>query len=972
MSIDYKTAYYELLKENDRLRRELEVLKGTGESDVPAHSGNYPYAVAKKTGDLSIHSSAEEKIALFMSLFRGRDDVYARRWYSVKSGKSGYSPVCANEWRQGICDKRIQRCGSCPQRDLVALNSGAVYDHLKGAHEHGGDVIGIFPMTTDECCYFLAVDFDKEEWQEDVAAFRDVCMHRNVPLYVERSRSGNGGHAWVFFVDKIPAATARSLGSALLTEAMNTRHELDFNSYDRLFPNQDTMPKGGFGNLIALPLQGLARKKGNSLFVDESFQPYQDQWAILSGIRKMTAAEVEQTMIELSPQGELGELAETLDHPLPKPWEKKQHAPALNRDDFPEQVNVVYANMLYIEKTGISQRALTRMKRLAAFKNPEFYQAQGMRLPVYNKPRIIDCSDEDSSYLMIPRGCLDDLESVCKDAKVPLNLRDQTNHGDKVDLSFAGKLKPEQQMAADALLAHDTGVLSAATAFGKTVTAAYAIAQRGINTLILVHTGALLTQWKKSLETFLEFHEELEPPPKKPGRKKKLSHVGLLGSGKNTLRGRVDVATMQSLVRGGEVKSLVADYGMIIVDECHHVSAFSFEQILRAATAKYVYGLTATPIRRDGHQPIIFMQCGPIRYRFDTKAQTQQREMEHYVVPRFTNFNLPPHLLDENPGIATIYSELAKNERRNKQIICDVKAAIEAGRNPLLLSGRTEHVHHLATELGKTCANVIELTGSLSAKDKRLTMARLEAIPVDEPFVIVATGKYIGEGFDFPRLDTLFLAMPVSWKGILQQYAGRLHRDYAGKKEVIIYDYVDLRIKMLENMYHKRVRGYAAMGYRTRSEGALPEQVGIIFDQTNFLSPLTTDIKNAKNHLLIVSPYVRKGRVTQMVKLLSAVKLNNVRITIVTRAVEDYKPADQGKISAIHLSLEDAGCKVVCRPAIHQKFVVIDDSILWYGSINLLSYGQSEESMMRFENSKVAQALLDTLVEREKVETKGC
>jgi superfamily II DNA or RNA helicase len=952
-----KPTYDQLLAENAALRKENRLLRQQlgitapqqAESvDQPPLQEAFPHAAINK------NSPAEEKIALFMSLFRGREDAYAKRWYSTTKKTSGYSPVCLNEWAAGICDKKRNKCAVCPNRKLAPLDNDAIFQHLSGNNPHAADVVGLYPMTTDECCYFLAIDFDGAGWQEDVAAFKSACNELGLTAAVERSRSGNGGHIWFFFADKILAATARKFGSALLTQAMSRRHEIKFTSYDRFFPNQDIMPSGGFGNLIALPLQGLARKSGHSLFVDDNFAPYADQWAFLSCLPKLSQEEVEGCIKRLDGHSELGILTSLGDEKAPKPWEKAKAEPALTLFDFPQTVQIVKANMLHIAKNGVSQNALNRIKRLGAFRNPDFYKAQAMRLPTYNKPRIIDCTEESAEYLSIPRGCEAGLLTLLDDANAVYQAEDMRNPGEPIEVQFNGNLRPEQMIAANSLLQHETGILSATTAFGKTVVGAYIIAEKKVNALVLVHTSALLEQWKKSLARFLDINETLPEEQKKRGRKKELSIIGRLGGAKNDLHGKIDIAIMQSLVSGEEVKELVKDYGLVLVDECHHVSAVSFEKILKTAGAQYVYGLTATPTRQDGQHPIIIMQCGEIRYQVDAKAQAAKAGFQRFVAPRFTSFKKPVGIEDKDFTITKIYAAIAENVRRNKMIIADVQNALDKGRTPIILTQRAAHVDLLAAEIEKFCPNVIRLIGKASAKEKRETLERLQDIGAGEQFVLVATGKYVGEGFDEPRLDTLFLAAPISWKGTLQQYTGRLHRACEGKEDVIVYDYVDVHVAMLERMYYKRVLGYADMGYKALSEDESIEKAGLIFDNRSFLPVFEEDIRSAKHEIIIISPYLRKIRTTQMLRLLAAALINGVSVTVITRPAENYKLAAQPDIFALIQTLADAGVKVIEKPNIHQKFAVIDQNIVWYGSINFLSFGRSEESVMRFENMEIA------------------
>ena len=898
-------------------------------------------------------SSASEKISVYRSLFRGREDVFARRWYSKMTEKSGYQPVCENEWCDGLCDKRKYKCSVCPNRKLSPIKDRDIYKHLEGKDSYGRDAIGIYPMLIDETCYFLCVDFDDEEYEKDALAFCEICDELKVPAYTERSRSGCGAHVWIFFVAPVPSAMARRLGSLILTKAMKHRSELSFSSYDRLFPNQDTMPNGGFGNLIALPLQGKARKQGNSVFVDRNFNPYPDQWAYLSGIRKLDITSIEEILNAASQNDILGTL---IDESPEKPWETEQRA-ILSKNDFPDTLDVIRSNMLYIPKAELSANAQNQIKRLAAFKNPDFYKAQAMRLPIYDKPRIICTADMTESYIGIPRGCEMALCDMLTDKVNELKMVDKTNFGEIIPVEFNGKLRDEQEIAANELLKYSIGVLSATTAFGKTVVASHIISQRKTNTLILVHTQALMQQWKKSLEQFLKF--DIMPPETQKGRRRKKtwSPVGMIGAGKDTLNGIVDIAVMQSLVDGDEVRELVRNYGMIIVDECHHVSAVNFEKILKYVNAKYVYGLTATPTRQDGHHPIIFMQCGPVRYRVDAKTQAEKRSFEHYLIPRFTSFR---NISDDN--ITTLYKKLSEDTARNNLIINDAVLAVKNHRTPIILTERREHVATLTEMLKPYCDNVVSIVGTTSVKSRRETLERLEKITKDESLAIIATGRYVGEGFDYPRLDTLLLALPIAWKGKVAQYAGRLHRDYPGKFEVQVYDYIDIHVPVLERMYQKRVKSYSSIGYKTKVSTDVGVSPELIYDGKSFYSVFCKDIEFAENEIIIVSPFMRKSRVTQVLKVLSPAAMNNVSITIVTRPPEDFKDKNKQIVIDVSEQLKRYGIKVLYKSNFHQKFAIIDQFAVWYGSVNFLSFGTNEESIMRFENSDVARQLMDTIL----------
>jgi superfamily II DNA or RNA helicase len=791
----------ELDSERSVLEHRLTELVARKGDDAPAEARSSEIALV--TGI----SSPAEKITLFRSLFRGRGDVFPKRWTNSRNGKSGYAPVCANEWVPQFCRKPKIRCGDCSNRAFVPLTDSIVSQHLRGADANGRDfTIGVYPMLVDESCWFLAADFDKTTWQRDVAAFLETCRAKDVSAALERSRSGNGGHVWIFFSEPVSALLARCLGALLLTETMEQNPDIGFESYDRFFPNQDTMPAGGFGNLIALPLQHRPRQLGNSVFLDDDFRPHADQWRHLSSVRRMALSEISALTESAGRQGHILGVHLPTDDEGEEPWLtplSRQKPDILMTDPLPETVDVVLGDQIYIDRTGLPAVLVNRLVRLAAFQNPEFYRSQAMRLPTFAIPRIIGCAELLSHHIALPRGCRDQVEELFASQGVGVQLRDERNPGRPVEANFLGELTLEQQAAADALLQHDTGVLAATTAFGKTVVAASIIASRKTNTLILVHRRQLLDQWIARLSTFLDL-------PAKA--------IGQIGGGKRKPTGIVDVAIIQSLVRKGAVDDIVSDYGHLVVDECHHLSAVSFEAVVRRCKATHVLGLSATIKRKDGHHPIIFMQCGKVRFRVDARRQADQRPFNHRVVLRQTAFALPPEMDDGQAPIQKIYTALGKDKERNDIIFDDVLNALEAKRSPLILTERKEHALLLAERLARFARNVIVMHGGMGVKKRQKMVEQIEGVSDDEERVLIATGRYIGEGFDDARLDTLFLTMPISWRGTLAQYAGRLHRLHPGKREVIIYDYVDGTMPVLARMSAKRNRGYKALGYFVESQ----------------------------------------------------------------------------------------------------------------------------------------------------------
>ena len=950
-----------LLLELEQLRMENARLKEILQANGIAYDVVSTYAYDEKVySDISfpeVHLGKEERIELFRSLFRGREDVFARRWYSKVTNKSGYQPVCVNEWRRGLCDKKAIKCAECPNRNFLSLGYDDVCRHLIGNDENGCDVVGIYAIMSDNNCAFLCTDFDdkscKHRYKDDVLAFVGVCRDWNIPYSIERSRSGDGAHVWIFFDDVIPAYKARRLGNAILTEAMSRDGRMAFDSYDRFFPNQDRMPEGGFGNLVALPLQGKARKDLNSVFVDDEFFAYRDQWAYLAQVQKIEEQKVD-VILQQHIHEDLGVLSTSSES---KPWVTPVPQ-NINSADFTKAITITVADKIYIPLNSVSAKVLNHIKRIAAFRNQEFYKKQAMRMSTYGIPRIISCFDITDDYLAMPRGCKEAIMKLLDSNGAKYTIVDETNHGKAVAVTFLGTEREEQLDAIESLLPFDNGVLHATTAFGKTVTAASLIARRKVNTLILVHSKALLTQWHERLSEFLDIDYKEPEPVKKRGRRKAFSPIGCLDSTTNTVHGVIDIALMQSCFEDGEVKSFVQDYGMVIVDECHHASSITFEKVLKSVKAQYVHGLTATPIRKDGQQPIIFMQCGPIRFSADSKSQIQKQSFRRYLIPRFTSYR---SITDDKQSFPALQKSLAADEVRNSLIVDDIRKAVESGRTPIVLTGIKQHVDLLAEKLKPYAKNVIQLTGAGTAKEKRETLQRLQEIPADDLLVIVATGQYVGEGFDYPRLDTLFLALPISWKGRLEQYAGRLHRENDGKKDVRIYDYIDIHEPVCDNMYHNRLRAYAAIGYQAIQIGQptlfgkigdLPaySEDSQIFNGMTFFKSLIKDIATAKRSVVISSPRLYRVMNNKLVSLLKEQSANGVEVAIVTAMHDEQCDF-----------LQSSGLHVTTKPNLKLCTIIIDKSLVWYGSVNALGFYSDKDNIIKLKDDRIAAEMLNVL-----------
>ena len=774
------STFRSLLEEVKRLRAENRRLRQ--QLGISSEPDGEPRTASRLTKD--------QRVGIFTTLFQGRRDVYARRWVSSRTGKSGYSPARSRD-----------RFGKEEGKgELLPLTDQVLISHLTGKL-----VVGVYPLLLDETCHFVAVDFDKATWREDSAAFKRVGRELGVSVALERSRSGNGAHAWIFFEGPLEASLGRRLATALLTRTMESHHQLTLDSYDRLFPSQDTLPKGGFGNLIALPLQGQPRRAGNTIFLDDQLQPIEDQWQFLSSIKRIgngTAREIVSGVLDSGPLigvrmvGGTDGVSEESDA-IALPLVEDSSEPAFSLAS--KRAQAVLENRLTLEKGELSPKALNHVIRLASFQNPEFYRFQAMRLSTFGKPRIISCAQDSADAISLPRGCLTELLSLLKGSGATVDLVDKRNNGIPLQCEFKGRLTRRQNQALESILREETGVLVAPPAFGKTVVAAAVIAARQVNTLVVVHRRQLMDQWRARLRVFLPTVKE----------------VGEIGGGKKRPTGLLDVAMLQTLNHLGNVKDLVEDYGQIIVDECHHISAFRFEQVLNRAKAKHVLGLTATPYRRDGHHPIILMQCGPIQFRVDPRTTAKEHTFRQVVTPRTTEFCMQD--AQQDTPFQQIMAALALNPERNDLIFDDVVSAIDQGRHPLLLTERVLQLEYFETQLRKFCKNVLVCKGGQSKSKRAELLKKLSQMPADEERLILATGRCIGEGFDDPLLDTLFLAMPVSWKGLLHQYLGRLQRHHAGKSEVVVYDYVDRQVAVLNRMFEKRCRGYRSLGFEVQS-----------------------------------------------------------------------------------------------------------------------------------------------------------
>ena len=911
-----------------------------------------------------------DKIAsdFFMMFCRGRKDLYDLRYTNPKTGKNGYYTQCFNRWDRGchIQKKDGVRCKDCELRAYKPVTLPLIKAHMNGTDPNGNDVVAIYPMLENNLCQLLVFDFDNhakgaeqedyantdDRWKEEINALRHICKNLDVDAVVERSRSGRGAHLWIFFKEMIPARLARKFGFALLEKGAESVNLKSFKYYDRMLPAQDVLLEGGLGNVIALPLQGMALKSGNSAFVDENWNAYEDQLKVLAGTRRLTRQEIEDYLSLWYNTESTSE-----DNGNDTPWDKNSEIEA---GSVKGVVRIVLADRIYIDSSGMSNKTKRQLRRMATFSNKQYFQNQAMDMPNYDESRFIYLGSDEGKYIVLPRGLREDIQKKFDNAGIRYKIEDKRTQGRELNISFKGELRESQIPAAETMLENETGILHAATAFGKTVVCCDMIARRGISTLILVDRADLMNQWIKRLDEFLDIDEELPEYQTKTGRtRKRKSLIGNLQGAHDTLTGIVDVAMIRSLKKKDGFHPMLKEYAQVYFDECHHAASESAIEVLQEINAKYVYGVTATPKRGDGKEKINEFLLGPIRYRFTAKDRAEEQNIDHLVYPRFTR-TVKPHHLSKTPYGNDAYELIRNNDVRDEQIIRDVADCVQAGRTPVVLTKYVDHANKLSERLKKYADRLILLTGANGTKARRAQVEELNKVDDSDSLILVGTGSLLGEGFDFPRLDTLFMATPVSGENVVEQYVGRLNRDYDGKENVIVYDYVDSHIPKFDKMYAARLKAYKKIGYElcVNMDGE-KQKANAIYDIENYAETYWKDLEEANSAVVVSSPRLNNQKVDRIINMLGKRRELGVKVTIVTWHPDAYKYGKDDVRMELMEGLRKAGFEIRLVEESCEHYAVIDNEIVWYGSVNLLSKEDAEDNLMRVCSKDIAAELLE-------------
>jgi len=911
----------------------------------------------------------EEMAKEFYSYFWGRTDVYAKR------GKNGgYFPQCKGRWDNPLCPKANDPKAFCDEdckyKAWRPLKPWMILQHLRGTKEDCTDVLGVYPLFPDNTCRFLVFDFDNHEkdsyknddantddlWKSEVDALRRICEMNNIDALVERSRSGKGAHLWVFFKGRIQASLARSFGYALLDCGASSINLPSFKYYDRMYPSQDVLSK--LGNLVALPLQGRALKQGNSAFIDKSWNAYPDQWKKLKSVKKLSSEELTDFLQKWNATvfSEMVQTKYAKENRQARPWKKDDSFHST--DVVGGTLHIVLDNGVYVDTLNLLPRLQNQIKGMATIDNPEFYKNKALGRSNYYNLRTISLWSESNGYIKVPLGLLEMIQSKASDSGITCDVLDKRSHGRPIRVRFKGELREQQDFAAARLEQFENGVLWAPTAFGKTVLAAYMIAKRRINTLVLLASTDLLSQWISEFEKFLDIDEKPPVYHTKTGRvKTREGIIGTLKAGQDKTTCIIDFALIGSAYHKGQFFPNIDSYGMVLIDECHHIASAQGQALMQRIRAKYIYGLSATPNRSDRLDDIIYMLLGSVRHKYTAKEQADAQGLERFVIPRFTRVvNISGEKLDIHKADALI----ADSTVRNEQLIQDTVQAVSNGRTPVILTKLKRHAENLAKKLEGKANHVFLIYGDQSEKQNQEIKNEMMSVPDSETLVLIATGQKIGEGFNFPRLDTLMLAAPIKFEGRLVQYVGRLNRVYEGKKDVFVYDYVDTHIGFYDRQYKNRLTAYRKLGYKVLSEPAARKQhVNAIYDRRDYSEVFERDLIEANSEIVISSPGLQRSKVERMLSLVKPRQEAGVQVTIITL---DPESAGFEDVIELHILIDEMrknGIFVRLTEEESEHYAVIDRKMVWHGGMNLLGKADAWDNLIRVENAQAASELLE-------------
>lgn len=859
-----------------------------------------------------------EKLKLFHLYFRGREDVYATKWVN-KTGKTGFSPAGEGDWI-------LKKDGQGYRKDIhtyYPYSLEVIEKHIRGKERGFEYGIGIYPMQQDDTTYLVVMDFDNEQAIKEAEVVVKVCDKYNIDILIERSQSGIGIHIWLFFKVAIQASLARQLANIIIQLAMVSDSAMSFNSFDRIIPMQDTLPKKGFGNIIALPLRADKVKEGTTVFLDHQFKQVSNMWRHLETVRRYSLEEVIQLIQRLKSI-----------HTFTYYNKEAKAMPLIIQQGFA----MGHQGELIIKKQEITRALLVKLAYLATFPNPEFYKRQKMRTTTWDIPQYITAAREDEENLYLPRGILKQIISANPD----IELHESLNEGIPIEVSFKGELRSGQKQALKQMLIHQEGLVIAPTGFGKTVLAAKLIAERKISTLIIVNSIVLAQQWKERLSEFLTIDSEPFKEYTPTGRLKKKDAIGEIYGNKNKQSRIIDIVLFQTLANKEDLKSFYSHYGMIIVDEAHHVAAQTFEDVIRVADVRYIYGLTATLERKDGLEPLIYMRLGDLIYQHKEIIDDSVL-IPRYFYPRFTHYSD----LDPNLSYVEHLNELQKDQVRNQMIIQDIIDNIQEKRSCIVLTERIEHINILQKMLSKDSPKMT-IYALHSQQANKVNNKHLEAMRQSkEPFVLVSTGKFVGEGFDLPQLESIFLCLPISWKGLTRQYIGRLNRRLEDKNELRIYDYIDFSVEMFSKMYQKRMKEILKLGYTIAEDEKTRLHQVRLFDMDDYYEYLKSDINRAKE-IFVGIPTLNRGMLSEFEQITASGK----KLTLV------LSKSKQTQYSLWLINLQALGVNIIWHHQMPQSCVICDQTRIWYGSLRYFAVNKKDATTIRLVNETVAQQLL--------------